>query len=154
MSVNISPSLVMKSFSFDSPSLALITFQKENENACLLFYWDAFNKQVRVEGKVTFLTEQEADDYFKRRPRISQLGAAASDQSQPIDSRASLINKYNELDEKYANTDVPRPKEWGGICLLPHHFEFWQGQSSRLHDRIVFQKSHTDQDWKMLRLQP
>ena len=128
--------------------------QKENPNASLLFYWDAFNKQVRVDGKVTFLSEEEADAYFTRRPRISQLGALASDQSQPIDSRASLIKRYNELDEKYANTQVPRPKEWGGICLLPHQFEFWQGQSSRLHDRIVFEKGDNPNQWNMLRLQP
>lgn len=109
---------------------------------------------MRVDGKVTFLAEQEAEDYFKRRPRISQLGALASDQSQPIDSRASLIKRYNELDEKYADTQVPRPKDWGGISLLPHQFEFWQGQSSRLHDRIVFQKEDNTDQWKMLRLQP
>lgn len=114
------------------------------------------------------LTDDEADEYFQLRPRRSQLAAAASNQSEPIESRDALIRKYTELEELYANQNVPRPIDWGGICLLPHRYEFWQGQSSRLHDRIVFTKISNDgnngqddsdgagskDEWSMGRLQP
>ena len=109
-------------------------------------------------------------EYFQSRPKKSQLSAAVSDQSQVIDSRNSLIVRYQELEEKHADSPVlPKPKEWGGICLVPDRFEFWQGQSSRLHDRIVFRKNSSGEDdrddknrclkpgedeWIMERLQP
>lgn len=110
--------------------------------AALLFYWDPMNKQVRIEGSVEFLPDSEADEYFSMRPKKSQLGAAASDQSQVVDSRETLIQRYNELEEKYADVGkIPKPCTWGGIRIIPHSYEFWQGQSSRLHDRIVFRKS-------------
>ena len=146
--------------------LALLSAQKENPRASLLFYWDAFNKQIRIEGRITFLTVEEGNEYFKQRPRRSQLAAAASNQSQPIESRDALIRKYTQLEELYAGQDVPKPSDWGGICLVPNHYEFWQGQSSRLHDRIVFTKTcnggnngNDDRDgskdeWSMERLQP
>lgn len=124
------------------------------------------NKQVRIEGDVEFLSEDESKEYFSMRPKKSQLGAAASDQSRVIDSRDTLIQKYNQLEEKYADmATIPKPETWGGIRIIPHSFEFWQGQSSRLHDRIVFRlrdngsegndtKADGDGQWIMERLQP
>lgn len=113
----------------------------ENPNAALLFYWDPSNKQVRIEGKVEFLPESEAKEYFESRPKRSQLAAAISEQSSPVDSRDVLIQRYKELEEKFADkTFVPKPESWGGIRVIPNRFEFWQGQSSRLHDRILFKR--------------
>ena len=148
-------------------SLILCTSaQKENPKASLLFYWDCFNKQIRIEGEVAFLSNDESDEYFQLRPRRSQLAAAASDQSQPIESRDALIRKYSQLEELHANQKVPKPTDWGGICVVPSRYEFWQGQSSRLHDRIVFTKTSdggnngndgrdgSKDEWHMERLQP
>lgn len=142
---------------------------RDNPFGALLFYWDFLNKQVRIEGEIKFLSEAEATEYFELRPKKSQLSAAVSDQSRVIDSRNSLITRYQHLEEKYSNDPVvPKPKDWGGIILIPNRFEFWQGQSSRLHDRIVFRRpspSGEDSDddrcakrgedgWIMERLQP
>ena len=134
-----------------------------------MFYWDKVNRQVRVEGDVEFLAEDEATLYFQSRPKISQIAAAISDQSKLIDSRAELIKRYKKLDEKYATDScLPRPDAWGGIKVIPRKFEFWQGQSSRIHDRILFSRqppvdpksdemkmvSSVEDGWFMYRLQP
>lgn len=131
-----------------------------------MFYWDPFNRQVRVEGDVEMLPESESKKYFESRPKRSQLAAVISDQSSPIESRECLISRYNAMEEKHANdTFIPKPEHWGGIKVIPKIFEFWQGQSSRIHDRIIFQ---SDKDplpegvkgtkvadkWYMYRLQP
>lgn len=111
----------------------------ENPNAALLFYWDPSNKQVRIEGKVELLPVSESKEYFESRPKRSQIAAAISEQSSTVESRAVLIQRYKEMEEKFSDkTFIPKPESWGGIRVIPNRFEFWQGQSSRLHDRIVF----------------
>lgn len=139
----------------------------ENPNAALLFYWDPLNRQIRINGKVEQLPEHEAIDYFTFRPKKSQIAAAISNQSHPVESRDNLVEKYKQLEEEYAEaTHLPKPSTWGGFRVVPYSFEFWQGQSSRLHDRIRFRKlvgnevidnkllKAAEDGWFMERLQP
>jgi len=121
--------------------------------AALLFFWKELERQVRIEGRVEKLPAEASDDYFHSRPRGSQISAAASPQSQIIESRAALEQKVTRLTETYAAGDIPRPDHWGGYKLVPHFIEFWQGRSNRLHDRIAFEKQ-IDQNWKKYRLAP
>lgn len=140
-------------------------FQDENPHAALLFYWHTTNRQIRIEGRVHKVSSSVADQYFANRPVMSQISARISQQSTPVESRDILSKKQNdEFDhwKKVANGDeskivVPKPSFWGGYSVVPNRFEFWQGQSDRLHDRIVFQLG-TDKskpnEWSMGRLQP
>lgn len=107
--------------------------------AALCFYWPALDQQVRVEGTVEKVTAQESDEYFATRARVSQLGAWASMQSQPLDARATLERRVAEFDAKYPNA-VPRPPHWGGFRILPERIEFWHARPNRLHDRMVYEK--------------
>src|SRR2546421_12616135 len=109
----------------------------ENPKAALLFHWDALGRQVRIEGDVERLRPEESDAYFRSRPRGSQLGAAASRQSEPIESRTELERRYAELDAAHPE-DVPRPESWGGFRLRPRAFEFWQHGDDRLPDRFRY----------------
>lgn len=118
-----------------------------------MFYWDVFNRQVRIEGTVTFTTQEESEAYFRRRPKQSQISAYCSEQSKPIESLEKLEENFENAKQLFKDKDVDKPQNWGGIKLMPSSFEFWQGQSSRLHDRIVFTKTSTN-DWKLSRLQP
>ncbi|XP_015794932.1 pyridoxine-5'-phosphate oxidase [Tetranychus urticae] len=138
---------------------------RENPKAAMLFYWDPFNRQVRIEGNIEQVPDEEAKNYFEKRPKRSQIAAAISEQSKPILNRDALITKYTELEMKHAEDSfIVKPENWGGFKLIPKSFEFWQGQSSRLHDRIVFTKSIPDikdvpyteaeNGWLMYRLQP
>ncbi|XP_068610690.1 pyridoxine-5'-phosphate oxidase [Brachionichthys hirsutus] len=113
---------------------------ESNPFACLVFYWEPLNRQIRIEGNVERLPLQTSRDYFHTRPKASQIGALVSRQSRPIPSRDYLRQKNEELTEKYKDTDVPMPDNWGGYIVKPHVMEFWQGQTNRLHDRIVFTK--------------
>lgn len=124
----------------------------ENPQAELLFYWYGLERQIRIQGKVEKLTREQADQYFHERPRGSQLSAAVSEQSQPVDSRTTLEQKIADLDAQYVNAVIPCPERWGGYRLIPNHFEFWQGRESRLHDRFVFDL--VEGSWKIQRLQP
>jgi len=110
-----------------------------NPVAALTFYWEPLKKQVRVEGTVKRISEKESDEYFHSRPLSSQIAACASNQSQVIASREVLVEKEAELEEKYGGGEVrvPRP-DWGGYVVVPSSVEFWQGQSTRMHDRIRF----------------
>lgn len=145
-----------------------VCLQLENPQASLLFYWDSLRRQIRIEGKVEKVSEEESRDYFeKHRPKKSQLAAAISDQSQVVSGRDELIRRYKELEEKHSGEEfVPKPEIWGGFNLIPETFEFWQGQSNRLHDRIRFRKPQpneiinanltkpADDGWVFERLQP
>lgn len=113
----------------------------ENPCASLLFYWEPLHRQVRVEGTVTELSEEEAINYFRTRPRMSQIGANVSNQSDVIKDRSVLEAKRVALLEEYGEAKpIPKPQHWGGYLLKPHSMEFWQGQTDRLHDRIVFRR--------------
>ncbi|XP_053309567.1 pyridoxine-5'-phosphate oxidase [Spea bombifrons] len=113
---------------------------EENPFASLLFFWEPLNRQVRIEGSVERLSDEEADKYFHSRPKSSQIGAVVSKQSQVIPNREYLRKKNAELEEEYKDKVVPRPPEWGGYIIRPSVIEFWQGQTNRLHDRIVFHR--------------
>ncbi len=123
-----------------------------NPRAALLFHWRDLSRQIRVHGAVTQLPADDAEHYFKSRPEGSRFSAAASHQTSVIESRASLVAKVERLRSQYPDGDVPRPQAWVGYRLEPHYFEFWQGQDSRLHDRIIYQPV-TD-GWQMHRISP
>ena len=111
-----------------------------NPRAALLFPWHALERQVRVEGVATRLTDAENDAYFAKRPRASQLGAWASPQSQVVPDRAALDTRYDEVAARFGEGDVPRPDHWGGYCVAPEVVEFWQGRVGRMHDRLRYRR--------------
>ncbi len=120
--------------------------------AALVFWWAELERQVRIEGKVMKVSDSETEAYFESRPRSSQLGAWASDQSQVISDRNILDQRLQELEQKYQNQPIPRPPHWGGYRVTPHLIEFWQGRTSRLHDRLCYR--YTDETWTLERLSP
>ena len=124
-----------------------------NPNAALLFFWRELERQVRIEGTVVKTTAAESDEYFNVRPLQSRLSAIASQQSAPIDSRATLESHYEAVAAALGDAQPPRPAHWGGYRLQPERIEFWQGRRSRFHDRIVFTRG-ADGQWSMQRLQP
>ncbi len=123
-----------------------------NPLACLLFFWKELERQVRIEGAVEKISEAESDAYFHSRPEGSRIGAWASPQSRPIESRELLESRYLDLSEQYKGKDIPRPPHWGGYIVRPYKIEFWQGRPSRLHDRILFTRH--ENAWKIERLAP
>jgi pyridoxamine 5'-phosphate oxidase len=123
-----------------------------NPHAALVFYWPELERQIRIEGRVGQLSAAESDAYFASRPRLSRLGALASNQSAVIPGRAVLEARMEELQTQYPGEDVPRPPHWGGYRLAPTALEFWQGRRSRLHDRIHYERAGTV--WKQSRLSP
>ncbi len=126
---------------------------QENPNAALNFWWCAQQRQVRIEGHVEKIAAEQSDAYFLSRPRGSQLGAIASPQSQPIPDRAYLIERLQQIEnEMMGKTTLKRPEHWGGYQLIPDLVEFWQGGSSRLHDRFRYVRSGGD--WIIERLAP
>ena len=124
----------------------------ENSNAALVFYWMPLTRQIRVEGILEPVTDAEADAYFATRARQSQLGAWASKQSRPLDSRTTLMAAVAALSVKYLGRDVPRPPHWSGWRLKPKRIEFWQEAEFRLHDREVFEL--TADGWASGKLYP
>jgi pyridoxamine 5'-phosphate oxidase len=123
-----------------------------NPRAALVFYWAEQERQVRVEGEVVFTSDAESDEYFHSRPVGSRIGAWASNQSDVIADRSVLEEAWHTYEKEYPNGDPPRPPHWGGYRLLPDLVEFWQGRSSRLHDRVRYRREGSD--WLVERLAP
>ena len=123
----------------------------ENPHAALTFYWDALERQVRVEGRVGKLSREASEAYFHSRPRGSQLGALASNQSEVIGSREVLEKRIQTLDETYPD-EIPLPDDWGGYTLTPEVIEFWQGRPNRVHDRLRYIRDK--EGWGLERLSP
>ncbi len=124
-----------------------------NKKACLNFFWAEMHRQVRIKGVVTKLSSRSADVYFASRPRESQIAAWASHQSEELNSRSELDERYRAYEKEFKGKKVHRPKHWGGYNLKPVYFEFWQGQTNRLHDRIVYELSGKNK-WILKRLNP
>ena len=124
-----------------------------NPYAALTFFWAELEKQVRIEGKVIKVSKGMSDAYFRSRPRESQIGAWASRQSEVLKSRDELEKMVENLTLKYIGKSVPRPRHWGGYCLIPDKIEFWQGRPNRLHDRILYEITKGNK-WKISRLSP
>ncbi|MCE7064879.1 pyridoxamine 5'-phosphate oxidase [Dyadobacter sp. CY326] len=124
-----------------------------NPQVALTFFWKEFERQVRIEGLIEKTTDAESAEYFAVRPRGSQIGAWASDQSRHVESREALEERTQLLEQKFAGAEVPRPPHWGGYRVIPDYMEFWQGRPSRLHDRLVYTKT-ADNGWNIERLCP
>jgi pyridoxamine 5'-phosphate oxidase len=122
-----------------------------NPRAALVIYWRDLDRQVRIRGKVERLSAEDSDAYFASRPRDSQIAAAISPQSRPIE-REELDRRYAELAAELGESDPERPEHWGGYLLRPDEIEFWQGRDSRMHDRLVYRRG--PEGWEVQRLAP
>jgi pyridoxamine 5'-phosphate oxidase len=122
--------------------------------AALVFHWKSLNRQVRVRGTVARVSDDESDEYFATRPRLSQIGAWASRQSAPLESRLAFEKAVALYTAKHAIGTVPRPPYWAGYRITPTVIEFWHDRPFRLHDRIVFQREHAGAAWSKTRLYP
>jgi pyridoxamine 5'-phosphate oxidase len=125
-----------------------------NPKAALLFHWKSLRRQVRIRGNVSPVTEAEADAYFATRPKQAQIGAWASKQSQPLESRFAFEQAIARAAARHIVGEVPRPPGWSGWRIVPAQFEFWHDRPFRLHDRIEFRRAAPDQPWSKTRLYP
>ncbi|MDD5361225.1 MAG: pyridoxamine 5'-phosphate oxidase [Ignavibacteria bacterium] len=125
---------------------------EQNNQASIMFFWSELERQIRIEGKVYKLSQEESFKYFKTRPFKSRVGAWASNQSTVIGSRMTIVMKFLNYFMKFHSKDIPLPPYWGGYILKPEIFEFWQGRANRLHDRIRYRKE--DDNWIIERLSP
>jgi pyridoxamine 5'-phosphate oxidase len=123
-----------------------------NPQAAIVFLWAELERQVRIQGRVEKIAPAESDEYFYSRPPGSRLGAWASNQSEVVANREVLDQQLADLEAKYANQEIPRPEHWGGFRVMPTMIEFWQGRSSRLHDRLRYRS--IGGDWVIDRLSP
>lgn len=126
---------------------------EENPRACLVFFWKELERQIRITGKVEKVTEHESDEYFNSRPAGSRIAAWASPQSNVITSRAVIEQNIVKLEEQFSDSEIARPRHWGGYVVIPTIIEFWQGRPSRLHDRLQYSKMQ-DESWRIERLAP
>ena len=122
--------------------------------AALVFHWKSLQRQVRVRGGVTVVSDEEANAYYASRPRLSRIGAWASDQSRPLEGRFALEAAVAKFTAKYAAGDIPRPPHWSGFRITPLEIEFWRNGAFRLHDRLVFKRSAGLEKWSKTRLFP
>src|SRR5436190_4331630 len=120
--------------------------------ASLNFYWEPLGRQVRITGRIEKVGKKEADAYFQTRPRLSQIGAWASRQSEVLKNRAELDHRFAAFNKKFKGKQVPRPPHWGGFRLIPHEIEFWQAGRNRLHDRFLY--TRVKHHWRIARLNP
>lgn len=125
---------------------------EQNRQVSLCFLWLELERQVIIDGRAEKLSEEENNDYFRKRPYKSQIGALASNQSEVVKDRAYLEGKFDKLQAKYAEGEVPKPESWGGYRVYPETIEFWQGRRSRLHDRIKYFSENDS--WTIKRLSP
>ncbi len=125
----------------------------ENPQAALVFYWAPLDRQIRITGQISKVTDQESDDYFQTRPRGSQVGAWSSSQSQKIDNRSILEQQVKGIEDKFENQPVTRPPFWGGFRLSPTTIDFWQSGENRLHDWFRY-TNHAETGWQIDRLSP
>ena len=125
----------------------------ETGKAGICFYWKSLNRQVRLVGKIKKVSNDVSDTYFSKRSRGSKVGAWASKQSRPLDSRETLVKRAKDFEDKF-DEDIPRPKHWGGFMVTPNEFEFWQDGDFRLHDRFILKPSKDKILWKAMRCYP
>ena len=125
----------------------------ENPRAAACFWWSQLDRQVRIEGTVEKLSDEESDAYFAIRPREGQVASWASQQSETLESRAELVRRFREVNARYKDQPVPRPPHWGGFRIRPTTIEFWQGRRQRLHDRLRYQLND-EGTWVLERLSP
>ena len=124
----------------------------EAGKAALVFHWKTRARQVRARGAVEIVSDEEADAYYRSRPRGSRIGAWASEQSRPLESREALLERTAALEAEYEGRDIPRPPHWGGLRIVPSQIEFWQDGEFRLHDRVVFVRE--GERWRGQRMNP
>jgi pyridoxamine 5'-phosphate oxidase len=123
-----------------------------NPKAALCFYWPTIDIQVRIEGTATKVTDEEADAYFATRHRLSQIGAWASRQSEPLETPTALDERVRKYEKKFEGKDIPRPKYWSGFRVRPERIEFWKGKPNRLHERHLYTRVGTG--WKIETIYP
>ena len=127
---------------------------RANMRAALLFHWKRLRRQIRIEGPLEEVSSAEADAYFHSRPRVSQIGSAASDQSRALPDRQVYLDRVTALEERYPEGNIPRPPHWTGFRLSPRRIEFWQDRQYRLHDRRLFVRDAAEEAWSDTLLYP
>lgn len=126
----------------------------QQKKAAMCFHWKSLRRQVRIRGDIEVVSDEEADAYYQSRARASRIGAWASKQSRPLESRFALEKEVAKYTAKYALGQVPRPPHWGGIRIIPTYIELWKDGAFRLHDRIVFQRANSSENWTKTRFYP